>query len=117
MLSSQGPEGTVYSFRPDAPSAPLTVLPLQPTAARPGARVALPVGYWVNGEFRDQLDPANLQYATLSDLFARDVTATKEKQFVSPDGSLILPAGRVFQQAPDDSYPVMTTAAGAGLTI
>ncbi len=40
-------------------------------------------------------------------MFARDVTSPKPKEYVSPDGSLFLPAGRVFRQGPDDSYPGM----------
>ena len=40
-------------------------------------------------------------------MFARDVTSPKPKEYVSPDGSLVLPAGRVFRQGPDDSYPGM----------
>ena len=42
-------------------------------------------------------------------MFARDMTTATAKQFVSPDGSLFLPAGRVFRQGPDDSYPGMDT--------
>ena len=40
-------------------------------------------------------------------MFARDVTTPTAKEYVSPDGSLFLPAGRVFRQGPDDSYPGM----------
>jgi hypothetical protein len=36
-------------------------------------------------------------------MFARDVTAPEAKQYVSPDGTVFLPAGRVFQQGPPDA--------------
>jgi hypothetical protein len=31
-----------------------------PVKARPNARTVLPVNFWNNGEFRDQLDPKHL---------------------------------------------------------
>jgi hypothetical protein len=40
-------------------------------------------------------------------MFAEDVGTPKSKEYVSPDGSLVLPAVRVFQQGPDDSYAGM----------
>ncbi|HEY7193497.1 MAG TPA: SMP-30/gluconolactonase/LRE family protein, partial [Gemmatimonadales bacterium] len=43
----------------------------------------------------------------LAQMFADDVTRAKPKEYVSPDGSLFLPAGRVFRQGPDDAYPGM----------
>jgi sugar lactone lactonase YvrE len=36
-------------------------------------------------------------------MFAHDVSTPKAKEYVSPDGSVFLPAGRVFQQGPSDS--------------
>ena len=62
----------------------------------------LPVNYWNNGEFKDQLDPETYHYTTLPEMFARDMAAPKAKEYVSPDGSLVLPASRVFQQGPPD---------------
>ena len=35
-------------------------------------------------------------------MFARDVGARKEREYVSPDGSISLPAFRVWQQGPTD---------------
>jgi hypothetical protein len=35
-------------------------------------------------------------------MFARDMALTKPREYVSPDGSLTLPAYRVFQQGPAD---------------
>jgi hypothetical protein len=35
-------------------------------------------------------------------MFARDVALPKKREYVSPDGSLVLPAYRVFKQGPND---------------
>jgi hypothetical protein len=102
VVSSEGPAGTVYSFRPGSPSDQLTVLAPRPTAPRPAAATILPVNYWNNGEFKDQLDLSTLQFKTLDEMFAEDVSTPKAMQYVSPDGSAFLPAGRVFQQGPPD---------------
>jgi sugar lactone lactonase YvrE len=103
VLSSAGAESTVYSFRPGSPKDQITVLALQETKPRPGARAVLPVNYWNNGEFRTQLDFNTFAYKTLAQMFAEDVTAPRGKQYVSPDGSVFLPAARVFQQGAADS--------------
>ena len=99
VMSSDGPETTVYAIDPKAPNA---VRPIAPTPARagPGARVALPGSFWNNGEFRDQYDPARDRFTTLPEMFARDMAAPKPREYVSPDGSLALPAFRVWQQGP-----------------
>ena len=104
VVSSAGAQGTVYVFDPKKPSEEITVLTPQPAAPRLGAAAAIPVNIWVNGELEDQLDPRTYEYTTIGQLFARDVAAAATHQYVSPDGSLFLPAGRVFQQGPDDSY-------------
>jgi hypothetical protein len=103
VLSSSGPEGTVYSFRPGSPPDQIAVLAPQPTKPRPGARAILPVNYWNNGEFKDQLDFNTFAYTTLAQMFQQDVSTPKAKEYVSADGSAFLPAGRVFQQGPADS--------------
>jgi hypothetical protein len=41
-----------------------------------------------------------MRYKTLAEMFAEDVTTPKPKEYVSADGSVVLPAGRVFQQGP-----------------
>jgi hypothetical protein len=107
VASSAGPEGTVYSFAPGAPADEIAVLTPQPSAPRPGAAYVHPVNVWDNGEFANQLDLDTYEYTTLAQLFARDVGTPKAKEYVSPDGSLVLPAVRVFQQGPDDSYAGM----------
>ncbi|MBN2243940.1 MAG: SMP-30/gluconolactonase/LRE family protein [Acidobacteria bacterium] len=102
VLSSAGPEGTVYSFPPGAP-ADITVLEPQPAEPRPEARAILPANYWNNGEFRNQLDFSAMRYRTLAEMFAASVTTPKKKQYVSPDGSIFLPAGLVVGQGPPDA--------------
>jgi len=103
VLSSDGAEGTVYSFRPGSPAADITVLVPQAAAAHSGASALLPMNYWNNGEFHDQLDLKTFQYNTLPEMFAGDVSTPKATEYVAPDGSVFLPSGRVFQQGPPDS--------------
>ena len=102
VQSSAGAQGTVYTFRPGSPGGAMTELALEDAKPRPGARAILPVNYWNNGEFRNQLDFETMRYTTLGEMFRRDVSAPKAKQYVSPDGSVFLPAARVFQQGPPD---------------
>ncbi|MGA2909147.1 MAG: glycosyl hydrolase family 28-related protein [Terracidiphilus sp.] len=102
VVSSTGPEGTVYSFRPGSAEDQITILAPQPAALHPGAEVILPANVWNNGEFRNQLDFNTLTYKTLAEMFADDVSTPKTREYVSPDGSVFLPAGRVFQQGPPD---------------
>src|SRR4026209_2705043 len=40
-------------------------------------------------------------------MFASEVSRAVPRAYVSPDGSLLLPCGRVFAQGPDGSYPGM----------
>jgi len=103
VLSSSGPEGTVYSFRPGLPQDQIAVLTPRLPKLRPGARAVLPVNYWNNGEFKDQLDYKTFAYTTLAQMFLQDVSTSKAKEYVSLDGSVFLTAGRVFQQGPADS--------------
>ena len=102
VLSSLGAEGTLYSFRPGSPESDMTVIAPTPTAAHPGASVLMPGNYWNNGEFKDQIDLKTYRYTTLPQMFARDMAASKAKEYVSADGSLFLPDFRTFQQGPPD---------------
>jgi hypothetical protein len=102
VLSSAGAQTTVYSFRPGTPGGQMTEITPQETNPRPGVRAILPVNYWNNGEFANQLDFEKMTYTTLGEMFRRDVSAPKAQQYVSPDGSVFLPAARVFQQGPAD---------------
>jgi hypothetical protein len=101
VLSSDGPAGTVYAIKPDAPQAVQVIAPT-PVTQRSGGSVALPGSFWNNGEFRDQYDAATDSFATLAEMFARDSALPKPLEYVSPDGSLRLPAFRVWQQGPTD---------------
>jgi sugar lactone lactonase YvrE len=103
VLSSWGPASTVYSFRPGTSLERITVLEPQPAQPRPGARVILPLNYWNNGEFRDQLNLDTMEYKTFAEMFREDVSTPRSKQYVAPDGGLFLPAARVVQQGPADA--------------
>jgi len=100
VVSSAGSEGTVYSFHPGSADAEIDVLSPKTAVAHRDTSFLFPVNYWNNGEFKDQLDLGTMRYKTLAEMFGEDVTTAKAKEYVSPDGSLILPAGRVFQQGP-----------------
>jgi sugar lactone lactonase YvrE len=102
VLSSAGRDGTVYSFRPGTPETEMAVIPPTPVAAHPQARVALPANWWNNGEFKDQLDTGTMRFTTLAEMFARDMAVPRRREYVSPDGSLVMPATRTFQQGPED---------------
>ena len=99
VLSSDGPQGTVYTFAPDRPHD-VAVIPATPAADHPNAITVLPVNDWNNGEFRDQLDPATSTFTTLTEMFVRDMAVPKAKEYVSPDGSVVLPTFPAIQQGP-----------------
>jgi len=62
----------------------------------------LPVNVWANGEFADRIDPVTYRFPPLADFFVAKMGQTKPLEYVSPDGSLALPAFRVWNQGPDD---------------
>lgn len=78
VVSYEG-DGTVYSFRPDAPGDEITLLKAEPTAARPGLTPVLPVDVW-----RNEND------------FKQAITVRKPYQYTSPDGSTFIPASKDF---------------------
>jgi hypothetical protein len=98
VMSSSGPESTVYSFRPGAPHDELTLIAPQASALHPDALAVLPVNVWVDGQFANHLDLVTYEYTTLAQMFAREVTSVAAKEYLSPDGSLFLPARRVFRR-------------------
>lgn len=102
VLSSYGPQATVYAFKPGARATEVTMIAPTPVAARSRVQVAVPVNFWQNGEFRDQLDPRTMEFMTLAEMFARDVALPQSHEYVSPDGSLVLPAYRVLRQGAAD---------------
>jgi hypothetical protein len=102
VLSSYGAEGSVYSIDPNGPKDQITMIAATPSVSSAAARTLLPVNWWNNGEFKDQYDPATDHFTTLAEMFVRDAGAPKAKAYVSPDGSLVLPAFRVWEQGPPD---------------
>lgn len=102
VLSSAGLQGTVYGLKPGGADGLLTQIEAEPAGMHPDANIAMPANWWVNGEFKDQYDPARDQFTTLQELFARDVATAPDREYASPDGSLVLPAFRVFHQGPAD---------------
>jgi len=67
----------------------------------------LPAAVWTDGQFSNQLDLDTYEYTTLAQMFIRELTTPTRKGYLSPDGSVMLPAYRAFQQGPDGSYPGM----------
>ena len=102
VVSSAGTEGTVYTFHPGSRDDQVTVLSPQVSAPHPGKSFLLPVNFWNNGEFKDQLDLNTYEYTTIPEMFAADVSTRKAGEYASVDNSVFLPAGRVFQQGPAD---------------
>lgn len=102
VLAANGPTGTVYSFKPGNPDGELAVIEATPAAARTGAAIALPANWWANGEFRDQLDTRTYRFRTLAEIFAAEISKPSTRHYVSPDGSLVLPAYRTVVQGPPD---------------
>jgi hypothetical protein len=109
VLSSAGPAGTVYALRPGDPTSALSVQQPVPRGAPAAGTTAflLPATIWADGQFRNHLDLATYEYETHAQMFAREVTTPAPKAYLSADGTLALPAGRVFTQGPDGSYPGM----------
>jgi DNA-binding beta-propeller fold protein YncE len=129
VLSSAGPEGTVYTFHPGQNAEMLAVLKPQSMLPPNGAAVILPVNWWNNGEFKDQLNLDTMQFTTLAQMLAADATAPQPRAYVSTDHSVFLPAFRVFQQGPAtdtsgwrfsdslDTYGFITAAPGQRIYI
>lgn len=102
VLSSFGRDGTVYSLKPGDPDAELTVIAPRPARPESGAAIVLPVNWWINGEFKDQIDPKTYEFTTLAEMFSRNMALPQAQEYVSPDGSVVLPAWRVFAQGASD---------------
>lgn len=128
VLSSDGPDATVYSLDPWAHTPEITGIAATPAAAHPDAVTALPGNLWNNGEFKDQLNPQTYEFTTLAEMFKRDMAIPKALEYVSPDGSLVLPAFRVYKQGPTnfqgwrfsdtlDTYGFVTAKPGDEVTL
>jgi hypothetical protein len=103
VLSSAGLQSSVYSLNPNGPDGAITRIEAEPAGTHADAAIAMPAVWWVNGEFKDQYDPARDQFTTLAELFAHDVTEVPAREYASPDGSVVLPAYRIFHQGPSDN--------------
>ncbi len=79
LVVSYGGKGTVYSFRPGTPEDEIVFIRPQPAAPRPGMIPVLPVN-----RYRNERD------------FMENTTERKPAHYVSPDGSVFLPAGEDF---------------------
>jgi hypothetical protein len=79
IVISYSGKGTVYSFNPNLQDSDITLLTAQAAAPRPGGTAVLPVNYW-----RNEND------------FTEAALAKKPYQFLSPDGSTLIPAGKDF---------------------
>jgi hypothetical protein len=102
VLSSFGRNGTVYSLKPGSPDTELTVIAPRPAERSGNAATVLPVNWWINGEFKDQIDPKTYTFTTLAEMFTRNMARSQTREYASPDGSVVLPAWRVFAQGPSD---------------
>jgi sugar lactone lactonase YvrE len=71
--------GTVLAFRPDKSDSEIVPLKAEAAAPRPGLTAVLPVNRWM-GDAE----------------FLRDSTTPKPFHYVSPDGTVLIPAGRDF---------------------
>ena len=100
VLSSDGAQGTVYAFRPGSANSRIELIKPTSVKERRDAAVALPGNVWNNGEFRDQLDLKTYRFTTLAEMFVRDMGQPKAEEYVSPDGSLVLPAFPTHEQGP-----------------
>ncbi len=79
MVISYAGKGTVYSFKPGSPGNDISLIEALPAAPRPGMTPVLPVNYWKGGR----------------NLF-ESVSVPRPYQFVSPDGTTFIPAGKDF---------------------
>jgi sugar lactone lactonase YvrE len=79
IVVSYDGNGTVYSFSPDAPDENITLLKPQPTQPRPSMTAVLPTNHW-----RNEND------------FLKAIPVQKPYHYISPDGSIFIPAGEDF---------------------
>ncbi|MDB5441292.1 MAG: SMP-30/Gluconolaconase/LRE domain protein, partial [Caulobacteraceae bacterium] len=128
VQTSEGTQGTVYSFNPKKPEDPITFIRPTPVADHPGGKSVLPVNFWVNGEFQDLLNPTTHGFPTMEELFVKDLGLARPMEYVSPDGSLALPAYRLILQGANDAqgwrfshsldtYGFLTASPGSRITI
>ena len=97
VLSSAGDDASVYSIDVRKPEDIRVVKPT-PVRSRPNASTLFPVNVWANGEFADRMDPRTYEFPPLSEFFVSKMGEAKAQEYVSRDGSLSLPAVRVWNQ-------------------
>ena len=78
IVISYAGNGTVYTFRPDALDDRITFIQPVAAAPRPGMTAVLPVDYWGSHDFVGRM------------------TTPTRYQFMSPDGTMFIPAGKDF---------------------
>ncbi len=79
MIVSSIGNGTVYTMKPDDPAGVLTLLKPQPAAPHPGITALLAADHW-----RVSADPE------------AQIDGPRSWQYLSPDGTVFLPAGNDF---------------------
>lgn len=97
VLSSAGEDASVYSIDVKTPEHIRRIEPTPVRSNKDGATL-FPVNIYANGEFADRIDPKTYEYPPLSEFFIRKMSEPKKLEYVSPDGSLALPAFRVWNQ-------------------
>ncbi|MGU3317438.1 SMP-30/gluconolactonase/LRE family protein [Sphingomonas sp. M6A6_1c] len=102
VLSSAGTDASVYSIDPAHPEQIRTIT-ATPARRHSDAATLLPVNIYANGEFADRLDPKTYAFPPLSAFFVDKMADAKSQEYVSPDGSLVLPAFRVWNQSTADN--------------
>ncbi|MHB1936289.1 MAG: glycosyl hydrolase family 28-related protein [Acidobacteriaceae bacterium] len=78
IVVSYAGKGTVYTFQPDALDDRITFIQPVPAVPRPGMTPVLPVDDWGSHDFIQR------------------VTVQRQYQYVSPDGTTFIPAGKDF---------------------
>jgi DNA-binding beta-propeller fold protein YncE len=102
VLSSSGKEATVYALKPGVPGAQISLIKPTPRVhARQRARRAAGQ-LLVQREFWDQLNPRPTSSPRWTRCSRADAAVAKTREYVSPDGSLVLPAFRVTRHGSPD---------------
>ena len=65
--------------------------------------VILPVNWWNNGEFKDQLDLDTMRFTTLAEMFAADATTPKAREYVSAMAACFCPQAACSSRARTDT--------------
>jgi hypothetical protein len=105
MATSNAGKGIVYSFRTDSPLDQIAILQPQPTAPRTGMTPVLAADHWKLRNTLLTFDPPypalpeQLQagkYSAPDSSILKPAVQRTAYQYVSPDGTLFMPAGEDF---------------------